>query len=307
MELATRVTGVFVPLSTTSPIIIKAKIRLRKLGQDGLQWTDVVGGEDRNWWLLWFKQLRRLNDVAMPRRLFPDRSNLEASALHTFWDASEKAYATVIYVWSLFSNGQVVVRQVKATNKLAPKKTISVPKLELNAALLCAKITKAMQTALLSHFRRRQFWTDSNVRNWIRAAASDYQVFVSNGVGELQTITEADEWRFLPGRLNPVDAATQSTLDGDIFSEIWWSGLNWTGQQISNGWRLTTKQNLFGWSLLPKQLRWTSVQILESNVSQLCGLRISFSASSSSVKRSHLPTRFGHFERRRRSTPLHIF
>ena len=128
-----------------------------------------------------------------------------------------------------------MVRQVKATNKLAPKKTISVPKLELNAALLCAKITKAMQTALLSHFRRRQFWTDSNVRNWIRAAASDYQVFVSNGVGELQTITEADEWRFLPGRLNPVDAATQSTLDGDIFSEIWWSGLNWTGQQISNG------------------------------------------------------------------------
>ena len=84
MELASRVAGVFDPLGTASPIMVNAKIRLRKLGQDGLQWTDVVGEEDRSWWLLWFKELRRLNDVAMPRCLFPNRLNLEASELHTF-------------------------------------------------------------------------------------------------------------------------------------------------------------------------------------------------------------------------------
>jgi hypothetical protein len=108
MELASRVAGVFDPLGTASPIIVKAKIRLRKLGQDGLQWTDVVGEEDRSWWLLWFKELRRLNDVAMPPCLFPNRLNLEVSELHTFCDASEEAYAAVIYVRSLFSKSSGV-------------------------------------------------------------------------------------------------------------------------------------------------------------------------------------------------------
>ncbi len=49
-------------------------------------------------------------------------------------------------------------------------------------------------------------------------------MFVSNRVGELETITEAEELRFVPGRLNPANAATRSTLDGDIFPDIWWSG-----------------------------------------------------------------------------------
>lgn len=80
----------------------------------------------------------------------------------------------------------MVIRQVKVTDKLAPKKTISVPKFGLNAALLGARITQAMQKALPSHVRRRRLWTDSStVRNWIRAAASDYQMFLSNRVGEL--------------------------------------------------------------------------------------------------------------------------
>ncbi|KAI9552585.1 hypothetical protein GHT06_020447 [Daphnia sinensis] len=93
MELASRVAGVFDPLGTASPNIVKAKIRLRMLGQSGLQWTDVVGEEDASWWLLWFKELQCLNQVAMPCCLFPNRETLESSELHTFCDASEEAYA----------------------------------------------------------------------------------------------------------------------------------------------------------------------------------------------------------------------
>jgi hypothetical protein len=83
---------------------------------------------------------------------------------------------------------------VKAANKLAPKKTISVPKLELNAALLGARLARDIQEALPASVNRRRFWTDSStVRNWIRAAAADYQVFVSNRIGEIQTITDEGE------------------------------------------------------------------------------------------------------------------
>ncbi|KZS08408.1 Uncharacterized protein APZ42_027611 [Daphnia magna] len=57
---------------------------------------------------------------------------------------------------------------------------------------------------------KRFLWTDSSsVRNWVRAIASNYQVYVSHRVGEIQTLTETDEWRFIPGRLNPTDTATR--------------------------------------------------------------------------------------------------
>lgn len=66
----------------------------------------------------------------------------------------------------------------------------------------------------------------STVRNWIRARAANYQVFVGNRVGEIQTITESEEWRFIPGILNPSDAATRSTLDGETFPTVWTAGPN---------------------------------------------------------------------------------
>ena len=126
MDLVSRVAGVFDPLGTASPIIVKAKIRLRLLGQRGLKWTDAVEGEDRIWWDQWFEAVQQLNGVKMPRCLFPDSAKITSSELHTFCDASEEAYAAVIYIRNCYADGGVVVRQVKAANKLAPKKTISV-------------------------------------------------------------------------------------------------------------------------------------------------------------------------------------
>jgi hypothetical protein len=225
MDLVSRVAGVFDPLGTASPIIVKAKIRLRLLGQRGLKWTDAVEGEDRIWWDQWFEAVQQLNGVKMPRCLFPDSAKIISSELHTFCDASEEAYAAVIYIRNCYADGGVVVRQVKAANKLAPKKTISVPKLELNAALLGARLARAIQEALPASVNKRRFWTDSStVRNWIRAAAANYQVFVSNRIGEIQTVTDEGEWRFVPGVLNPADAATRSTLEGENFPPVWLNG-----------------------------------------------------------------------------------
>ena len=161
----------------------------------------------------------------MPRCLFPDSAKITSSELHTFCDASEEAYAAVIYIRNCYADGGLVVRQVKAANKLAPKKTISVPRLELNAALLGARLARAIQDALPDSVNKRRFWTDSStVQNWIRAASADYQVFVSNRVGEIQTVTEEGEWRFVPGVLNPADAATRSTLEGENFPPVWLNG-----------------------------------------------------------------------------------
>jgi hypothetical protein len=64
----------------------------------------------------------------------------------------------------------------------------------------------------------------STVRNWVRAVSSQYQVYVSHRIGEIQTLTEPEEWRFIPGRLNPADAASRSQLEEEEIPSWWLDG-----------------------------------------------------------------------------------
>jgi len=94
--------------------------------------------------------------------------------------------------------------------------------LELYAALLVARLAKFIERSLTRKIAGRRFWTDSStVINWVRALSGEYQVYVSNRIGEIQTLTETTEWRFVPGALNPADAATRSQLE-EVVIPTWW-------------------------------------------------------------------------------------
>lgn len=116
----------------------------------------------------------------------------------------------------LLLGGSVVMRHVKAATKLAPLRTLSVPKLELNAALLGARLARFVLSSIPRPLGRRVIWTNSSTtRNWIRATAAMYQRFGIRPIGEIQALTEPREWRFVPGRLNPADVVTRSALESE--------------------------------------------------------------------------------------------
>ncbi|XP_045023365.1 uncharacterized protein LOC123467557 [Daphnia magna] len=191
MTIASKVASAFDPLGTAAPLIVKAK----------------------------------LSEFSFSRCLFPNESLIEESQLHAFGDASEEAYAAVIFLRHQYRDGQVRIYQLKASTKLAPKKAISMQKLELNAALLSARLINFVPSCLSRPISKKFLWTDSStVRNWIRATASFYQVYVANRVGEIQMLTEPEEWRFVPGKLNPSGEATRSTLGEEILSARWMNG-----------------------------------------------------------------------------------
>ena len=130
----------------------------------------------------------------MPRYLLPQGSDMQSLEIHTFGDDSEEAYAVVVYSRCVMRDGSVIVRHVKAATKLAPLRTLSVPKLELNAALLGARLTRFVVASLSHPVTRRVLWTESSTtRNWIRATTSMYQPFVSHRIEEIQTLTEPHE------------------------------------------------------------------------------------------------------------------
>lgn len=87
----------------------------------------------------------QLRQVEFSRCLFPDEDNIITIELDTFVDASEEACAASCYIHNVYKDEHVVVRLVKSVTKLALLKTVSVCKLELNAAVLGARLARFMR------------------------------------------------------------------------------------------------------------------------------------------------------------------
>ena len=133
-----------------------------------------------------------------------------------------------MYLNTSYKDGSSNCQFVMAKTKLAPRKTIYIPKLELNAVLLGARLSKYVEEALNLPDLTRLFWTNSSTtRNWLRAVAAHYTPFVSHRVGEIQSLTDPSEWRFVPGKLNIADVATRSLLiDEEPIPPDWLEGPN---------------------------------------------------------------------------------
>lgn len=68
--------------------------------------------------------------------------------VHIFCDASERAYRCVVYLHAEDPRGQVEVAFITARSQVAPKKQLSMPRLELCDALTGAQLARVFQREL---------------------------------------------------------------------------------------------------------------------------------------------------------------
>ena len=116
----------------------------RKLG-----WDDPLPEEVSLKWSEFRSQLFLLERVRVQRHiLLPEADRVE---LHGFSDASQSAYSACIYVKS--SRGsESMCRLAMCKNRVAPKKKLTIPRLELMGALLLARLM-AVVVAFLKHLK----------------------------------------------------------------------------------------------------------------------------------------------------------
>ncbi len=129
--LTSDIARTFDVLGWFTPSTITMKIILQSLWETGINWDSEVPIDLRRKWQDWRNQLDLLSNHAIPRYYFTPESEVEGLQLHGFSDASQRAYAAVVYLRATYKNSPTTISLVLAKSKVAPLKGETIPQLEL--------------------------------------------------------------------------------------------------------------------------------------------------------------------------------
>ena len=226
LSLASRM---FDPMGLISPFTVRSKILFQELCRRGLEWDDPLDSDIEREWSSWKSELLQLKDVTIPRWFGTSATSNSIVELHGFGDASPKAYGAAVYIRVIDSVGQVSSKLVMSKSRVAPIKEVSLPRLELLAAVVNARLLKFVVDTLQIKMHRVVCWTDSMVTlHWIRRQSSCLKPFVANRVLEIQSTWDPECWHYCASKDNAADLLTRGlTCDNLISSGLWWNGPQW--------------------------------------------------------------------------------
>lgn len=221
------ISKLFDPLGLVSPIVVRAKIIMQRLWQLKLSWDDPVPPDFARLWLKFSSQLSKIELIRIPRlSIYPNSKYIE---LHGFSDSSEAAYGACIYLKCVADNGEVAVRLLCAKSRVAPIKTVSLPRLELCGAVLLVTLYRKVMNAVRMPISNAFFWTDSTiVLSWLASPPNTWKLFVANRVAEIQGHTEFNQWHHVSSKENPADLVSRGVDPNTLaHHELWWNGPGW--------------------------------------------------------------------------------
>ncbi|XP_063911968.1 uncharacterized protein LOC135128820 [Zophobas morio] len=233
-HILSTVSKIFDPLGLISPVVVKAKLLLQKCWSEQLLWDQKVPHDINSAWLNLIQDLTDLDKITIARKIVPQ--NVVNIQIHGFADASEKAYGAVIYLRTTDSSGNIQVNLLTAKSRIAPMKTITIPRLELMAAVLLSELLKRVILSLDIKIDQTILWTDSTiVLHWLARPASHWQIFVGNRVAQIQSESNYDEWRHVVSTDNPADVVSRGMSPEELSKcSLWWHGPKWLVEQPQN-------------------------------------------------------------------------
>ena len=135
----------------------------------------------------WMNDMEKVNHISVSRYYFPgERKKVKSASLHGFGDASKEAYCAVVYLCIETEEGYRT-SLVASKTRVTPSSPMTIPRLELLAALILARLVATAREALSQVINIEEVfcWTDSiTVFYWIQAN-KDFKQFVQNRVDEI--------------------------------------------------------------------------------------------------------------------------
>lgn len=225
----------FDPLGLLGPVILIAKILLQSLWLLRIDWDESVPQDIHTAWCAYRDELSLVKNIKISRKIVSnDYCTLQ---LHGFCDASEKAYGACLYLRSTDQTGENFTHLICSKSRVAPLKKLSLPRLELSAALLLANLFESIIHALRRlNIEKTILWSDSTIAiHWIRSSPHTLKTFESNRVNKIQEITSNCEWRHIRSEHNPADLISRGLTPKEILNNtLWFNGPVWIDEREEN-------------------------------------------------------------------------
>jgi hypothetical protein len=215
----------FDPLGLIGAILVNVKIILQKVWALKLDWDDSVPMEIYTRWVNFIDSLPAINNINIPRRIISIENPIIIE-VHGFCDASELAYGACMYIRAIDKNNRKSSHLLCSKFRVAPLKTISLPRLELCGALLLARLVQKATSKLQLNISKYFYWTDSTiVLSWLASPPTKWQTFVANRVSEIQTLRQAGKWFHVAFKENPAYVVSRSTSPSQLENNtLWFNG-----------------------------------------------------------------------------------
>lgn len=227
--ILSNIAKIYDPLGFLSPFVITMKMIMQELWKLRIGWDQHIPDNLSKLWQSLISDINILSTLRIPRYVFTDSKH--QYQIIGFSDASEKAYCAAIYL-KVISSTNTFTNLLVAKTKLAPLKTLSVPRLELLGALLLSKLYSSIQPfiQILGNERLEDiFYTDSTiVLGWLATPPYLLKTFIANRVLEITNIIPYSLWCHVCTDHNPSDLGTRGLTPHQLINnQLWWTGPSW--------------------------------------------------------------------------------
>lgn len=240
---------VFDPLGILVPFTLQAKLMLRELAEmvdeenNKLGWDSPMPSVMYDKWFQWLFGMFEVEKLLINRCVCPTEYTGRPSLI-IFCDASSSAVGCCAYVRWKVRSGKYFNILLAAKGKLAPQKQTTIPRLELNAAVLACRLRTFIVQEMSYDFEYVLHVTDSAiVRAQINNDKLRFSTYVAVRIAEIQSKSKPEEWYWTSSSNNPADLATRCrTIEEISYDSTWQYGPEYMKSSLEH-WPISNQSN----------------------------------------------------------------
>ena len=232
------VNGIFDPLGMTAPVTVKLKILMKNqfsAQEKYKKWDTLLEPKDAMEWIKLLQEVMKLKDIAIPRHPlnapYPDPQAGGNHILICFTDASQEAMCAAVYIRYEAESGEVDVGLIAAKTKVAPVKPTTMPRMELCASLLGARLSSKITQMIENEcfrFDSKFFFMDSTIALGVINKCHLSDEFNGNCSAEIRGKTQDFTFAWVDTKENIADIGTRGSGVEEIGpSSRWQKGPEW--------------------------------------------------------------------------------
>ncbi|XP_049881460.1 uncharacterized protein LOC126377719 isoform X1 [Pectinophora gossypiella] len=222
-EMLSFISKFFDPLGLVGPILVQAKHLMQQVWFEDLKWDSVLPPHLNKQWVDFATSLVHMSCISIPRNINVQMSN--KIELIGYSDASNIAYGCCLYLRIIDMDNNVKVNLLCSRSRINPKnKILTIPRLELNSALLLAMLAKKVYDTLSLKYDVTTFlYSDSKiVLSWLDIEPVKLSVYVANRVDKIKNLTSTFKWYYVNTRDNPADCLSRGVIPQALEGNTLW-------------------------------------------------------------------------------------